>query len=72
MLDIKKLDEIREYLNLKKICTEADVKYVTVSKKVYRFRNDRFKGELTNYEAKRMWKTLQHLVKMIENNSTKD
>ena len=54
MLDIKKLNELRNALNLKHICDEAGLNYSTITKKLYRFNRNPDSGELSVKDSQKL------------------
>ena len=54
MLDIKKLVEVKEALNLKHICNEAGLNYSTIAKKIYRYKRNPDAGELSVRDSQKL------------------
>ena len=59
MLTTKKLDELREVVNLKALCRLCDVNYYTVKNKTLAFRENHEKGQLSEKESNELKKSLE-------------
>lgn len=59
MLDIERLNDLREILNLKRLCMLSDVNYYTVKNKTLNFRKNRNCGALTKNQAKKIQEGLE-------------
>jgi len=58
MLDIKKLVELKESLNLKHICDEAGLNYSTITKKIYSHKRNPNNGELSVVDSQKLLNAL--------------
>ena len=65
MLDIKKLDELSKYLNLREVCESAEVQYSTITQKLNRYRRNHDHGELKVHESHKLEHFLCNFRKKI-------
>ena len=66
MIDIKTF-RLSRYLNLKQVCSLANLRYGTIVQRIHRNRQDENAGQLTFFQSQRLEEGLEKLTILIKN-----